>query len=82
MGKQVYLQRLKDGKGLLAQVAGSSRTQENVRVRLFGDTAVVTGISNYKSSAQQLRINYTSVWVKLKGQWQVVAAHSSVPPAQ
>ena len=80
MDKKTYIGRLRDGR-LLSAAPGASITRENVRVRVFGETAVVTAVSNYKSDAQALRISQTAVFAKLGGRWQLVAAHSSVPPA-
>ena len=80
MDKKEYLRRNREGTGLLANAPGATSTRENVKVRVFENTAVVTGISNYKSKERALRINFTAVWAKLAGRWQLIAAHSSVPP--
>jgi ketosteroid isomerase-like protein len=50
---------------------------EDIKVRLFGSTAVVTGRSilktNYKGRSSAITFRYTRVYVKRKKNWQVVA---------
>ncbi len=54
---------------------------ENFKVRLFGDTAIATGILVYKGTYKGKDISgkypYTDTWVRLGGQWQCVASHES-----
>jgi ketosteroid isomerase-like protein len=54
-----------------------------MRVRLHGDTAVVTGIYHEKGLDSQKSYDYhdrfTDVWMKKAGKWQLIAAHYSVP---
>jgi ketosteroid isomerase-like protein len=49
---------------------------EDIKVRLFGSTAVVTGRSilktNYKGRSNTITFRYTRVYVKRKKNWQVV----------
>jgi ketosteroid isomerase-like protein len=51
----------------------------DVRVKVFGDAAVVTAIQTEKSQTNGQnssgRFQYTHVWVKRGDRWQVVAAH-------
>jgi ketosteroid isomerase-like protein len=50
---------------------------EDIKVRLFGSTAVVTGRSilktNYKGRSNTITFRYTRVYTKRKKNWQVVA---------
>jgi ketosteroid isomerase-like protein len=54
-----------------------------LKVRVHGDTAIVTGayhergLSNGKSYEYHDRL--TDVWMKMGGRWQVVASHYSMP---
>lgn len=52
-------------------------THDNVQVRVFGNTAVVTGhstsILDYKGKLWSQPRLFTSVYVKLGGQWRLVA---------
>jgi hypothetical protein len=52
-------------------------THDNVQVRVFGNTAVVTGhstsILDYKGRLWNQPRLFTSVYVKLNGQWRLVA---------
>src|SRR5712692_295747 len=54
-----------------------SREFADLKVRVFGDTAVVTGTQRWRGQQEgQQRIGelrYTRVWVKRQGQWQVVS---------
>ena len=71
---------LVDRAAFLAQVskpAGITRLQEHdVRIRLFGDVAVIHAKTNYaKSDGQPGAGRYTDVWTRRQGQWLCVAAH-------
>lgn len=54
---------------------------EDVQVRRYGDTAVITGTSVQAAVSDgrpwQGRFRFTRVWVQRDGQWQMVASHSS-----
>ena len=54
-----------------------SITNEDVRVRVFGDMAVVTGRSKMKGRYKDQDISggyrYTDVYIKRQGRWQAVA---------
>ena len=55
----------------------------DLKVRIHGDTAVVTGSYHEKGMSEGKPYEYhdrlTDVWVKAGGKWQVVASHYSVP---
>jgi ketosteroid isomerase-like protein len=65
---------LRSGKLKLASV-----TNDNIKVRVFGDTAVVTGRATIRGQIDGQTIRdqnrYTSVFVKRRGRWQVIALH-------
>lgn len=54
-----------------------------LKVRLHGDTAIVTGAYHEKGESEGKPYEYhdrlTDVWMKSGGRWQVVASHYSVP---
>ena len=54
---------------------------EDVRVRLHGDTAVITGTSVQAAISDgkpwEGRFRFTRVWLLRDGQWQMLASHSS-----
>jgi len=54
---------------------------EDVKARVYGDTAVTTGRATMKvGSADEptsLDVRYTSVYVKRDGRWQMVAWHAT-----
>jgi ketosteroid isomerase-like protein len=55
----------------------------DLKVRMHGDTAVVTGAYHERGDSNGKRYEYhdrlTDVWMKVGGKWQVVASHYSVP---
>ena len=55
---------------------------EDVKVSVFGDTAVVTMIQVEKSKYDNLdcsgRYGYSDVWVKRDGRWQAVSSYGRV----
>ena len=56
-----------------------SGTPEEMSVRIYGDTAVVTGrLTNYIRKDDRVVYKFTDVWVKRNNQWQVVASHYSL----
>ena len=62
-----------------AQSAQLANINDEVKVRVYGNTAVVTVLSTWKGKAgtQEFSDQYqaTHVWVKQRGRWQLVAAH-------
>jgi ketosteroid isomerase-like protein len=58
----------------------------DLKVRIHGTTAVVTGSYHEKGMSEGKAYEYhdrlTDVWVKSGGKWQVVASHYSVPQKQ
>ena len=54
-----------------------------LKVRMHGDTAIVTGSYHEKGDSHGKPYEYhdrmTDVWMKSGGKWQVVASHYSVP---
>ena len=63
-----------------------SMTHEEVRVRLYGNTAVVTGFDEVRGRdrGQELsgRRRFTRVWVKQGGRWRLVSNHVTRLPQQ
>ena len=55
----------------------------DLKVRVHGDTAIVTGAYHERGNSNGKRYEYhdrlTDVWMKFGGKWQVVASHYSVP---
>jgi ketosteroid isomerase-like protein len=66
---------------------GSTKVQvaelSDLKVRMHGDTAIVTGAYHEKGESKGKPYEYhdrlTDVWMKSGGKWQVVASHYSVP---
>jgi ketosteroid isomerase-like protein len=58
-----------------------SITTDEVQVRVYGDTAVETGLSTLigqdKGKTVPRDTRFTRVWVKQQGQWRLVANHYS-----
>jgi ketosteroid isomerase-like protein len=61
-----------------------SGASESVKVRLYGNTAVVLGYfkakGQFKGQAFDSTERYTSVWVKRGGRWQLVAEQGTLVP--
>jgi ketosteroid isomerase-like protein len=55
----------------------------DLKIRMHGDTAVVTGAYHEKGESNGKPYEYhdrlTDIWMKVGGKWQVVASHYSVP---
>jgi ketosteroid isomerase-like protein len=55
----------------------------DLKVRIHGDTAVVTGAYHEKGESNgkpyEYRDRLTDVWMKVGGKWQVFGSHYSVP---
>jgi ketosteroid isomerase-like protein len=55
----------------------------DLKIRMHGNTAVVTGAYHEKGESNGKRYEYhdrlTDVWIKTGRSWQVVASHYSVP---
>ena len=74
--------------GYLAYSTSAATRVETVeipemKIRLHGDTAVVTGLYHEKGIDSQKSYDYhdrfTDVWMKKAGKWRLIAAHYSVP---
>jgi ketosteroid isomerase-like protein len=57
---------------------------EDMRVSVYSDTAIVTGIENvggtYKGNYGQFSLRFTNVFVQRDGRWQLVAHQSTLIP--
>jgi ketosteroid isomerase-like protein len=77
-GKEGYISHSADSE-VHVDVADLSE----LRVRLHGNTAVVTGayheVGSSKGKHYEYRDRLTDVWMKIDGRWQVIASHYSVP---
>jgi len=74
--------------GYLAYSTSASTHVETVeiqemKIRMHGETAVVTGAYHEKGMDSQKAYDYhdrfTDVWMKESGKWRLIAAHYSVP---
>ena len=76
--KAGYISHTADSK-VRVEVAEMS----DLKVRIHGTTAIVTGAYHEKGVSEgkpyEYRDRLTDVWVKVGGKWQVVASHYSVP---
>ena len=59
-----------------------SITTDEVQVRVYGDTAVETGLSTMVGQDKDKTVprdtRFTRVWIKQQGRWRLVANHYSV----
>lgn len=62
---------------------GLDITTQDVKVRVFGDTAIVTGRGVSKNPRPERgELNFTVIFVKRADRWQLVGAHLSPIPAE
>jgi ketosteroid isomerase-like protein len=78
--KAQFLASLKSGEDVL-----TAAVADEIRVRVYGDVAVVTGRTTvkeqYKGKDISGQYQWTDMWVKdYAGRWQCVASHSSRAP--
>jgi hypothetical protein len=75
------LNRTQDLEPLRAGMKFINATTEDVRVRIFKETAVVTGKGmyriNFNGKEFDVRERFTDIYVRRKGVWQPVASHST-----
>jgi ketosteroid isomerase-like protein len=50
---------------------------ENMKVRVYGDAAVVRGVVNYQDSSFGGQFQFTDTYVRRNGHWQCVATHET-----
>jgi ketosteroid isomerase-like protein len=74
--------------GYISHTADSSvhvdvAEMSDLKIRMHGDTAIVTGAYHEKGVSAGKPYEYhdrlTDVWQKVGGKWQVIASHYSVP---
>lgn len=63
------------------QSGGLSLNTSELKARVFGDTAVVTG-GGVQKSEEKRELRFTVVFAKRNDRWQMVAGHLSAVPAQ
>jgi ketosteroid isomerase-like protein len=59
---------------------------EQMRVRVVGETAIVTGINNIEmhvgNQVRRSKVRFTDTYVRRQGSWQLLATHSSRMPIE
>jgi ketosteroid isomerase-like protein len=74
--------------GYIAHTGGGTTFVEisdmaDLKVRVHGNTAVVTGAYHEKGTIKEKPYEYhdrfTDVWMNLDGRWQLIASHYSIP---
>jgi ketosteroid isomerase-like protein len=72
--------------GMLDQVRNESFRYEGIRIEVFGDAAVVwsrlSQVATVAGEPWNTTFMLTDVWIRRESRWQVVARHSSTPPAK
>lgn len=64
------------------EVKFTSAEASDVDIRIFGDTAIVTGLGRYvvvmpDGKSAEFRERFTDVYARRKGRWQPVASHTT-----
>jgi uncharacterized protein (TIGR02246 family) len=77
LGRSEELAALKPTPG----VRTVSVTNENIRIKIYGDTAVVTALTKLvfviKEKETSVAMRYTAVFVKRDGRWQIAALQTA-----
>lgn len=77
--KAAYLESLTSGR-----VTYKTITPSDLQVRVYGTTAIITGLAamtvDANGEALNNRLRFTDVWVKRDGRWQMVAWQSTRMP--
>ena len=62
---------------------GDKQTVDDVKVRLYGDTAIVTGRTTVTSgeTGQVVQLRFTDVCVRRDGRWRIVASQATRVPS-
>ena len=72
--------------GMLDRVKNESFEYNDFRIDVFGDAAVVKSrlrqVARVDDKPWNATFMLTDVWIRRGGRWQVVARHSSTPPAK
>ena len=59
---------------------------QNVRIRVYGEAAVVTGLAsvtdNLRGQARRIRFRYMHVWVKRDRRWRIVSRQATTSAAE
>ena len=78
--KTAYIDKLRSGS-----LSYISIERGPADIRIWGDTATVTGQAvlqiSAEGNARQINISYLNVWVPIDGRWQMVAWQSTPRPA-
>jgi ketosteroid isomerase-like protein len=54
----------------------SGLESSDVKIRLFGDVAIIHGRTTYKAADGEAKAGrYTDVWARRNGEWRAVSAH-------
>ncbi len=70
---------------LSSDQAWTAHKSDDLKVRVYRDVAVVTGISTLSGSAKGYASGprrFTEVWVRRNGRWQMVSGQSTLVPAK
>ncbi|MEW6737897.1 MAG: nuclear transport factor 2 family protein [Acidobacteriota bacterium] len=60
-----------------------SITADDVKVLVYGDTAIIIGrVTVKRQSGAEGQYRYTTVWVKRQNRWQITAEQFTASPAQ
>ncbi len=75
---------IRDKNGMLAAMKGrkyESAVEEDIKVQVFGDAAVATGVWRAKGTEKGKPFSeterFTDTYIRMGGEWKCVATHSS-----
>jgi ketosteroid isomerase-like protein len=84
MGTTVSKKDIIPREGTAADAHGLSINGQDIKVRVFGDSAIVTGRGVPKTQGQEERgeLRFTLVFIRRADSWQMVGAHLSAVPRE
>jgi ketosteroid isomerase-like protein len=84
MGTTVSKKDIIPREGTAADAHGLSINGQDIKVRVFGDSAIVTGRGVPKTPGQEERgeLRFTLVFIRRADSWQMVGAHLSAVPRE
>ena len=72
-------------ENMSADVKWTASKLDNLKVRIYGDVAVVTGIQTLTGSAKGYVSGprrFTDLWVRRSGRWQTIGGESTLVPTK
>ena len=78
VGKAAFLREIKPSSGQREKEGlPVSHSNDEIKARLHGDVAIVTGVLETTYDGHTIRLHYTNVYLKREGVWRAISTHES-----